>query len=73
MRPVPPQPSGEALVLLSAAVTLQLARGRSPEELELLSAFFSALGEQLALVAARSACPPLHRKAARLISSRALP
>ena len=58
MRPVPPQPSGEALVLLSAAVTLQLAQGRSPEELELLSAFFSALGEQLALVAARSACPP---------------
>ena len=47
MRPVPPQPSGKALVLLSAAVTLQLARGRSLEELELLSAFFSALGEQL--------------------------
>ncbi|WP_295617435.1 DUF6774 domain-containing protein [uncultured Intestinimonas sp.] len=58
MRPVLPQPSGEALVLLSAAVTLQLARGRSSEELELLSAFFSALGEQLALVAARRACPP---------------
>ena len=58
MRPVLPQPSGEALVLLSADVNLQLARGRSSEELELLSAFFSALGEQLALVAARRACPP---------------
>ena len=58
MRPVLPQPSGEALVLFSSAVPLPFARGRSSEELELLSAFFSALGEQLALVAARRACPP---------------
>ena len=46
-------PSGEALLLLTALVSIQLARGKSAQELELLSAFFEVLGDNLALIATR--------------------
>lgn len=42
---------GEGLVLLAAAAAISLAQGRSTEELECLSALFSVLGDQLALIA----------------------
>jgi len=50
-------PSGEGLLLLAALVSLQLAQGRSADELELISAFFEALGDNLALIAARRSMP----------------
>ncbi len=50
-------PSGEGLLLLATAVSLQLAQGRSVDELELLAAFFEVLGDNLGLIAARRALP----------------
>ena len=46
-------PDGQTLLLLAAAVSLQLAQGRSEEDLDLMSAFFEVLGDNLALIAAR--------------------
>ena len=48
-----PIPSGEALVILATVVSLQLAQGRTPEQLELIGAFFEVLGDNLGLIAAR--------------------
>lgn len=47
-------PNCSTLLLLAAVVSLQLAQGRSQEDLELMSAFFQVLGDNLALLAA---CP----------------
>ncbi len=44
-------PDGECLVIICAAVSAQLSQGRSLEEIELLGAFFEALGSNLALIA----------------------
>lgn len=51
----PSGPDGECLVIICAVVSAQLAQGRSLEEIELLGAFFEALGSNLALIAARRA------------------
>ena len=50
-----PCSGGQTLLLLATAVSLQLAQGRSAEELGLMSAFLVALGDNLALLAA---CQP---------------
>lgn len=50
---VPGGPDGEALVLVAAAVSIQMAQGRSDDELALLAAFFTSLGDNLALIVAR--------------------
>lgn len=52
-----PIPSGEALVILATVFALQLAQGRTPEQLALISAFFNVLGDNLALIAARRSLP----------------
>lgn len=49
----PAGPNGDALVLLGAAAAIQMAQGRTADEIELLSAFFEVLGDNLALIAAR--------------------
>ncbi len=57
--------SRDGAVLLAAAAALQLSRGRSEDEIGLMAAFFTALGDNLALYQAiphpengeRSACP----------------
>jgi len=41
----------DSLLLLSAVVSIQLAGQLTPRELELLSAFFEVLGDNLALLA----------------------
>lgn len=46
-------PSGELLLVIAALVSLQLAEGRTADQLELLSAFFEVLGDNLGLLAAR--------------------
>ena len=46
-------PSGEALLILATLVSLQLAQGRSSDDLVLIAAFFEVLGDNLALIAAR--------------------
>ena len=43
--------SGEALVLLGALAAIQLAQGKNARELGVLAAFFTALGDNLALLA----------------------
>ena len=43
--------SSEALVLLAAAVSLQLAQGKDAETLGLMAAFFTVPGDNLALYA----------------------
>lgn len=43
--------SNDALVLLAALASIRLAQGLSSEQLELLSAFFEILGDNLALLA----------------------
>ena len=48
-------PSGEALVLLSSAAAIQIARGMSAAELELLATFLQAVGENLSILALRRA------------------
>lgn len=48
-------PDGETLVALGMAASIQLSQGRTADELELLSAFFEVLGDNLALIAARRA------------------
>ena len=45
------QNGGEGLVLLAAAAAIRLAQGKSPDEVGLLAAFFTVLGDQLALLA----------------------
>lgn len=52
-----PIPSGETLLLLATLVSLQLAQGRTVEQLELIAAFFEVLGNNLSLIAARRAMP----------------
>ena len=41
---------GEELVLLAAATAMGLAKSRSAAEIGVLAAFFTTLGEQLALL-----------------------
>ena len=43
--------SGEALVLLSALTAIQLSQGKSAEEVGVLGAFFTTLGDNVALLA----------------------
>ena len=43
------QCSGDELVLLAATAAIQLARGRTAEEIGCLAAFFTTLGDNLAL------------------------
>ena len=49
-------PDGQTLLLLATAVSLQLAQGRSAEDLGLMAAFLTVLGDNLALLAARLSC-----------------
>lgn len=56
-------PDGEALVALGMAAAIQLAQGHTAEELGVLAAFFSALGDNLALIAARRAVQEARRTA----------
>ena len=44
------QNSGEGLLLLAAAAAMGLAQGNSADEVGLLAAFFTLLGDQLALL-----------------------
>lgn len=44
-------PSGEWLLIASTLVSIQLARGRTEEDLALMAAFFTVLGDSLALMA----------------------
>lgn len=46
---------GESLPLVAAALAAQLSQGRRLAELELLSAFFAVLGDNLALIAVERA------------------
>lgn len=47
--------SGEGLVTTAALLAAQVAQGRSEEELSLLAAFFTCLGDNLAMIAVRLA------------------
>ena len=49
-----PSSDGPTLLLLAAVVSLQLSQGRSAEDLALMGAFFTVLGDNLALLAASS-------------------
>ena len=55
--------SNDALVLLAALSSIQLSKGLTSEQLELLSAFFEILGDNLALLALQAgnsaSCPSL--------------
>lgn len=61
MSGAPVGPSGEALTVLGAAAAIWLAQDRAAEELELLAAFFTALGDNLALIAAQRAAQEARR------------
>ena len=45
------QCSGGMLVTTAAIIAVQLSQGRSADELSLLAAFFTVLGDNLALIA----------------------
>lgn len=53
--PCPDGPDGESLVVIGAAVSIQMAQGRSVETVDLLAAFFTVLGDNLALIATQRA------------------
>lgn len=46
------QNDGPTLLLLAAVVALQLSQGKSEDDLNLMAAFFSVLGDNLALLSA---------------------
>ena len=46
-------PSGELLVAAAALAAVQLAQGRGTRELDTLAAFFTVLGDNLALLSIR--------------------
>ena len=46
-------PSGELLLVIALLVSLQIAQGRTADELGTLAAFFTVLGDNLALIAVR--------------------
>lgn len=48
-------PSGEFLLLLAMAVSIQIAEGKNAEDLAVISAFFDVLADNLELIAARRA------------------
>lgn len=50
-------PSGEFLLIVATIVSIQLGQGRSAEELGLLAAFFTVLGDNLALLAVTRTAP----------------
>lgn len=50
MKPHCKQAEGEALVSAAAALAIALSRGKSGEELEVLAAFFTTLGDSLELL-----------------------
>jgi hypothetical protein len=43
--------TGDCLVLAAAALAIQVARGHTVEDIELLSALFTAIGANLTLIA----------------------
>lgn len=45
-------PDGPTLVLLAAVVSLQLAQGRSKDDIALMGTFLTALGDNLSLLSA---------------------
>lgn len=49
--------SGTELVLISAAIAIEIAKCVTEEELELLSALYTTIGDQLALIAAQGCSP----------------
>ena len=56
--------SNDALVLLAALSSIQLSKGLTAEQLGLLAAFFTCLGDNLALLALRASsdgdsCPSI--------------
>lgn len=52
-----PVPSGEFLLIAASLASIQLAQGRSEEELGLMAAFFTVLGDNLALLAVTRPAP----------------
>ena len=50
-------PSGEFLLIVATIVSIKLGQGRSAEELGLLAAFFTVLGDNLALLAVTRTAP----------------
>ena len=51
-------PSGEWLLIAALLVSIQLAQGRSEDELALISSFFSVVGSNLAFIAVTRAETP---------------
>ena len=49
----PPCFSGESLILLAATTAIDMAKGLSIDELNVLSCFFNALADNLCLIAAQ--------------------
>ncbi len=44
--------TGEAMLAVAALAAVQLTRGRSQEEINLMAAFFTTLGDGIAVIAA---------------------
>lgn len=54
---MPGQPSGDALLSAAAAAAIAIGAGKSARELSSLAAFFTVLGDGLALLALDAAAP----------------
>lgn len=50
-----PGPSGEALAAAATLAAIQLTQGRTNEQAAVLAAFFTTLGDAIALIAAQRA------------------
>lgn len=49
--------AGEILLAVAALAAIQIAQGRTVDEIELIAALFQVLGDSLSLIAARRSMP----------------
>jgi hypothetical protein len=54
MEACPERSSGDALLIAATAASIAIAKGKTADELAILAAFFTVLGDSLALLATES-------------------
>lgn len=61
--------TGETMLAVAALAAVQLTRGRSPEEMNLMAAFFTTLGDGIAVIAAGRAVDELRKSSVNSIDN----
>ena len=61
--------TGETMLAVAALAAVQLTRGRSPEEINLMAAFFTTLGDGIAVIAAGQAADAARKSSVNSIDN----